>query len=406
MPFAVAAAGLCMLADSRRVGLSIFATFLGIWPFLTGVHRRATVFQAALPIPARDMFAARCAALASLVWLPVLAAAGVALMKNGPEWKTAAQVLLDCGAAATVMTIALLSLRPTEIESPPQLVITLWYLGAGAFLAAFLALPAAPVLAFCAIASIALFVRAWRAMPESFQVAPVEARSPSRRREAESAPAIPWLIMLRSAVPLRSLLFLPMIFQVMFTHAASWPLVCCFGVFIVSGLAQPNSRWLYTLPIARRKLLAIAAAVVTLLLAVPYSISVAFGWGGHVSFRLGLINVICIMLVCTSQFILLVAWGSYRVRLLPMWLRLSVFIPAAIVVVLGGPALTLNSHLRTAGSGLLENFLLHLSQRLQENPAAILLLGALTLAAMFRLLERLDAQAEWPELFGQAPARE
>lgn len=407
VPLAAAISGLYILAASR-VGLSLllFATVLAVWPFLAGLHRRATLFEAALPIPARDLFATRCAAFATLLWLPVLVAAGVAFLKGGPEWKAAASVLLDCGAAATVTTIALLPLRLMEIEGPPQLVMSLWYLGAGAFLAAFLALPAAPVLAFCAIASVALFVRAWRAMPESFQVAPLEAQKPSRRRQAESGPAIPWLILLRSVVPLRSLLFLPMIFQVIFTHAASWPVVCWVGVFAVSGLSQPNNRWLAALPLARRKLLAIAAAVMTLMVVAPYSVSAGFGWGGHTSFRLGLINVICIILVCMGQFILWMAWGSYRIRLLPMWFRQIVFIPVVIVVMLGGPAVALSSRARTAVTGLLETFLPDLSRRLPENPAALLVLGAITFAAMFWLLEKLDAQAEWPELFGQTPARE
>jgi hypothetical protein len=279
-------------------------------------------------------------------------------------------------------------------------------LGVGAFLTAFLTLPAAPILAFCAIASVALFVRAWRAMPESFQVAPVEARKSSRRRHAESAPAIPWLILVRSLFPLRILFFLPMILQVLFTHAASWPLVCYVGIFAATGLSQPQNHWLQALPLARRKLLAIAAGIVTLTVVIPYSVSVGFGWGGHPSFRLGLINVICIILVCMSQFILLMAWGSYRIRQLPMWSRQIVFIPAAIVVVLGGPAIILSSRAHTAGIGLLETFLLHLSNRLPENPAAVLVPGVIAFAAMFWLLEKLDAQAEWPELFSRAPAPE
>lgn len=405
MPFAAAAGGLSILAASAAVGFQLFAAFLGVLPLLAGVHRRATLFQAALPIPARVLFATRCVALASLVWLPVLVGVGVAVLKGGLEWKGAAPALMDCGASATLITVALLSLRLTEIESPPQLVMSLWYLGASAFLAAFLTLPAAPILAFCAIASVALFVRSWLAMPESFQVAPVEARKSSKRRQARSAPAIPWLILVRSVIPLRNLFFLPMIFQVLFTHAANWPVVCSFGMF-ASGLLQPTSCWLRTLPVARRKILTIAAAMVTLTVVIPYSVSVWFGWGGHPGFRLGLINVICIILVCMSQFTLFLAWGSYRIRRLPMWSRQIVFIPAAIVAVLGGPAVMLSSHAHTAGNGALETFLLHLSNRLPENPAAILVVVAIVFAAMLWLLEKLDAQAEWPELLSQAPARE
>jgi hypothetical protein len=45
--------------------------------------------------------------------------------------------------------------------------------------------------------------------------------------------------------------------------------------------------------------------------------------------------------------------------------------------------------------------MLHLSQWLPENTAAVLALGVIAFAAMFRLLEKLDAQAKWPELFNQ-----
>ena len=404
MPVAAAGAVLCILAASSAVGIPVLATLLGASPFLAGVHRRATRFQAALPISARDLFATRCTAFAGLVWLPLLIAVGVAFLKGGSEWKGAASVLLDCGAAATVTTIAVLSLKLMEIESPQQLVISLWYLGAGVFLAAFLALPAAPVLAFCAIASVALFVRAWRALPQSFQLAPLEAERPSNHQHAEPAPAIPWLILLRRTFPLRCLLFLPLVFQVLFTHAAAWPLVCSFGMS-ASVLLLSSSRWLHALPVARRKLLAIATAL-TLFVIVPYSISVAFGWGGRPGFRLGVINVVCIMLVCMSELILLIAWGSHRIRRLPMWRRQIVFIPASIVAVLVGPALMLSAHAHTTGNSLLENFLLHLSKQLPENPAALIALGAIAFAAMFRLLEKLDAQAEWPELFSRAPAAE
>jgi type II secretory pathway component PulF len=55
-----------------------------------------------------------------------------------------------------------------------------------------------------------------------------------------------------------------------------------------------------------------------------------------------------------------------------------------------------------ARRGLLETFLLNLSQLLPQNPLAILVLATVAFATMFRLLEKLDAQAEWPEFFNQS----
>lgn len=396
VPYATAVAGVCMWANSGAVGLSLLATLMIVWPLRALVQRRATLFQAALPISARDLFAARCAAFAALVWLPPLVAAGIAVLKGGSEWKTAAPVLADFGAAATLTLLALLSVRLVELESPPQLAIPQCYLGGAVCAAAFLFLPAAPVLAFCALATVALFVRAWRTLPESFQTAPLEAGRPSKHR-ANSTPAIPWLILLRSAVPLRNLLFLPLICQNIFLRPANWPAVCVFGIFM-SGPLQMSAFWLSALPVARRTLLAIAAATAILAVAIPYSATVAFGLGNHTSLRLALINVVCIMAVCMSELILVVAWGSYRVRRLALWARLGAFIPLAMVVFAAGPALTLISPGHAGRNGLLQAFLLHLSQWPPANPVTILACGALAFAGMFWLLERCDAQAEWPEM--------
>jgi len=408
MPYAAAGGALCTWARSGQFVAAFFGPLLYACLVFAGFRWRATMFQAALPISARDLFTARCVAFAALVWLPVLAAVGVAFVKGdatlGP---------VDCGAGASLLTISVLSVRLKEIEGPVSIMQPLQgLLGIFLCVVAFLFLPAAPVLAFCAITTVAFFARAWRAMPESFQVAPLEAQEPSKRRQAKSAPAMPRLLLLRSAVPLRGLAFLPLICQILFMHAASWPVVCSFGIF-ASGLVRSGGfrtntyYWLAALPVARRKLLAIATAIATLTVAIPYTVSVAFGWGGHASFRLGLINVVCMMLVCMSELMLLMAWGSYRIRQLPVWVRRSLFIPVGVVVLWGYPAVVLipwhgsRDHLR-----LVEGFILHLSQWLLESSAAILVLGVIAFAAMFRLLEKLDAQAEWPEFFAPAPARD
>jgi type II secretory pathway component PulF len=75
-------------------------------------------------------------------------------------------------------------------------------------------------------------------------------------------------------------------------------------------------------------------------------------------------------------------------------------------MLLGLPAITMLSTGHAARGHVLEGFILNLSQWLPENTAAVLVLGVIAFAATFRLLEKLDAQAEWPELFNQAPARE
>ncbi len=240
---------------------------------------------------------------------------------------------IDCGAGASLLTIAILSVRLTGIEVPSSILTPLSSVGIFSCVLAFGLLPAAPVLAFCAIASVALFVRAWRALPESFQVAPTEAQGKAKRRQAKSATAIPRLILLRSVVPLRSLLFLPMACQLMFLNTASWPILCVMAIFLAGPVQQP-SHWLHNLPIAKNKLLGISASAATLFVVVPYAVCAAFGWGGHVSFRLALINLICIAAVIVGELILLRAWASRRMRLLPTWFRSGVFLSTGILIFL------------------------------------------------------------------------
>jgi hypothetical protein len=396
-PFAALGGGLCMWARPGNTGLSWFGSLLYVFLSLTNFRRRATLFQAALPIPARDLFATRCLAFAALVWFPVLAAVSVAFVKGdavlGP---------IDCGASASLLIIAVLSIRLTEIDAPYLIVAFLSSLGLGLGVLAFGLLPAAPVLAFCAIASAALFIRAWRAMPESFQVAPLEAQGPSRRRLAMAAPAVPWLFLLRSTVPLPSLFFVPMACRLLSLNTSSWPLLCVLANFIAGPVQQPT-HWLYNLPIAKSKLLAITAFAATLFVVAPYGVCVALSWGGHTSFRLALINVICIAAVIMGELILSRAWASRQVRRLPSWFRSGVFLPLVVLIFLALSAAAWFSPLRARSGDFLNAAMLDLSRQLPANEAAVATAGAVLLAALFWLLEKLDAQAEWPELFGRAP---
>ncbi len=61
---------------------------------------------------------------------------------------------------------------------------------------------------------------------------------------------------------------------------------------------------------------------------------------------------------------------------------------------------------RAGSGGFLNAFMLHLSHLLPASEAAVVAIGAVILAALFWLLDMLDAQAEWPELFNRVPAGE
>jgi hypothetical protein len=191
----------------------------------------------------------------------------------------------------------------------------------------------------------------------------------------------------------------------MFLNTASWPILCVMANFIAGPVQQP-SHWLQNLPIAKSKLLAISAAAATLYVVVPYSICAAFGWGGPTSFRLASINVICMVAVIVSELTLFRAWASRRMRLLPNWVRTGIFLPTGILIFLGLSAAAWPSQVRAGRGGFLNAAMLDLSQRLPADEAAVLAIGAVIFAALFRLLEKVDAQAEWPEMLNQAPRGE
>src|SRR5205085_1150859 len=71
-------AALLLALIPRLSGFGPLAGFLFTGCLLFGQpHRRATIFEAALPISSRDLVAARLAALLSAIWFPTLAASAV-----------------------------------------------------------------------------------------------------------------------------------------------------------------------------------------------------------------------------------------------------------------------------------------------------------------------------------------
>src|ERR1039458_9511777 len=76
-------------------------------------ERRATDFQAALPIPASDLFLARILSFFALVWLPVASGTALLLLARRPAEDAA--TLVEMGAALSVLVLVAQSSRLPEI---------------------------------------------------------------------------------------------------------------------------------------------------------------------------------------------------------------------------------------------------------------------------------------------------
>jgi hypothetical protein len=93
---------------------------IGMFGFLIGMfwlqchpHRRATSFQAALPIRACDLFLARILAFFALVWLPVASGGALLLLLRKPLEDAA--TLVEIGAGFSVLVLVAQSSRVREI---------------------------------------------------------------------------------------------------------------------------------------------------------------------------------------------------------------------------------------------------------------------------------------------------
>jgi hypothetical protein len=224
---------------------------------LTSPTERATVFEAALPIPARLLLAARLIETIVLWGLQGLVVIGETAVLRG--W-TDALLLMELAALAIPVWLAVQSAGISE-TSPPRWARSLlsWIVVSAGFVyleSATHRPPASLVLGVCLAASAALLVRLWYTVPEGFQIAPMKAARPPRF-------ALRWPDWRRVWSPA----WLPAWRQ--FLHARIWSslifawLPAIFGMPLVLGpclvpaamTACQRLEWLLVLPVSRRRLL-------------------------------------------------------------------------------------------------------------------------------------------------------
>lgn len=250
---------------------------------------RATVFEAALPIPGRQLVAARVLTVLAFLWCPALVMIAEALLFQG--WKAALPVL-ETAAVATLVALAALSFglpRPSRSAGLTVLVL----LGGGMVVVnPSLFSHTMAVLGGSLAVSTFLAARLWLCAPDGFQIAPARAAQPrlSERlaQSAESALAaqaaaserrwkMSWWRWPATGAEGGSMLgvllareqgwqFAP--FAVLLA-AAAWPLVCMlapdlawalFGIFggnVAAGGSRPRvTAFEAALPIPGRQLVA------------------------------------------------------------------------------------------------------------------------------------------------------
>ena len=253
--FAVLAAVLwpivCIWGDGLVV--AAFAMLSGIMAIF-GVTQRATAFEAALPIPGRQLVAARLLAMLAVFGLPALVMAIETLIFRG--WEDTFP-LLDLWAFSMSLVLAGQSIRIREIKAPSwtMLVAAGAYFGL-AFDPGFLP-HGALVLGICLAAIAILIARLWMGVPDCFQLAPanpVRARRFALRRPSWLRTGSPvWWLAWRSTLAWGNLFIGPLAVWLW----GSWGFSLLAGPLAAKpGLsACQRLEWLCVLPISRRRLL-------------------------------------------------------------------------------------------------------------------------------------------------------
>jgi hypothetical protein len=232
----------------------VFSGLVLMYWLLSEPQRRATDFQAALPIPASDLFRARILAFFALAWLPV--ASGAAMLLLAGKRAEDAVALVEFGAKFSVLVLIVQSGRVREIASSRWgLAVTLLLFGPVVLpISPFGFVPLAIELVVCATVCPLLFWNIWRQLPPAFEVLPAELTPQVSSQGNTPAPAFVWGPILRSLFLYSPLPFLPLMF--LQPLGGQWLYVAMFCIFPMPA-AVARMPWALGLPVRRGALLAV-----------------------------------------------------------------------------------------------------------------------------------------------------
>jgi hypothetical protein len=229
------------------------------------LSQRATLFEAALPIRARDIFIHRTLFGILLTWIPIATWMIVSRMHSGPVNDSGSFFAVDLMTQFEILAIATLAflapnaIRPGILSLRGDRSIGLTSLAVAIVgTLGIIYAPSAIMLTASALACVAVFHFTWRSIPESFQLAPVDAKPRRTARvltpdENTSAPVHWWRPIARSGF---SGILLPGFFSMLASTVGGMPL--SFVLFWCSSTivtVRYQTRWLLTLPLSPRQLL-------------------------------------------------------------------------------------------------------------------------------------------------------
>jgi hypothetical protein len=249
----------------RAMAWSISGAIFFVWVLLPPLRQRYTLLDVTLPIAGRQLFLSRIAFMLAFVWLPLLAAVAAPLAVRGIRAWPASLAMFQSGALVTVCLMLVQTFRVQAINPPAWLTVPIG-------LAAFFLLPRigkgvppesvaviVAVLGGCALASAALFLKAWAEVPKSFQLAPAQPVAERIERAGSATPASSWWPVFRALYfrpsQIGPWIFLAAIVAFLFKNIG-WPFAGFGGML----LGYPRDlRWLLPLPISPRRLLWLAS---------------------------------------------------------------------------------------------------------------------------------------------------
>jgi hypothetical protein len=360
--------------------------------YASGAGRRATLFQTALPISARDLFVAKLVSQVAGVWYLLLAATA-AFNVVGTGWSVPILPLITAGALVAVSILALLSVRLRELSVPSGLAIPLLTV---LVVLDFLLLFPGPLFSFarpgivvpvCAFLFGALLWRDLSSMPKAFQVAPMDAIAERPAKSGVGLVRPVWWPLWQSLS--RGSPLVTLILSAIFLTNGMWSLVAVMLAVFVSA-AWASLRWLWPLPVDRRGILA-------MLLVPPLLLSTAAQllWPGGFARAAAMM---ALTLVLTLAFLLPNKWslhGSTIGSMLALsFFGLFIFGPAGLLVAdaVLAKSVRIGIHQRSHTADFLAGYV---TRAVPGNPLLLVAGTVAALAALYWLVQRQFESADF-----------
>ena len=300
------------------------APFVGA--FWCTPNRRATRYEASLPVAGRQLFLARELLMTAAIWLPAATSYCAALIAGGPA-KLGPEVV-GCAAIITLLVMAIQSVRARELAAPGWTLLV-FLVVASAAVGAFLSLPntAAPVLAGSALLAGALLSRTWRAIPKTFELAPAATWAGRTAAKSAGEPITVWMPLLRSAWAAQLHGATP-VFCLLAAMQGQWIGACVIFPIVLWRLASRQVRWAMALPVKGRVLL--WAIFAPILIALPAGYLLSFHHGGRhprpfPEARIQVFTLAAMFAVALLTLLFSAGLDSRRLRHTPLGVRRAVY---------------------------------------------------------------------------------